>query len=162
NLTPANILTGSLLLNYTSDHRQGLSFLDPVETTVNRRQTLYFTSIKDQIYFPGGALTEIGFAATRGFLRESPQGQQTFDITPFGKRGNYFVDLMRRSDREQWITSTYFAPMHAFGSHQLRIGLDAERSAFSLDAARHDYRVLREDLSVARYVRFLGDGSTGK
>ena len=162
NLTPSNILTGSLLLNYTADHRYGLSFLDPAETTVNRRQTLYVGSIKDQIYFAGGALTEVGVAISRGFLREAPQGQELFDITPFGKRGNYFVDLSRQSDREQWIANTFLAPVHALGAHQLRFGLDAERSAFDLAAQRHDYRVLREDLSVARYVSFLGDGSTAK
>jgi hypothetical protein len=162
NLSPSNILTGSLLVNYTGDHRTGLSFLDPVETTVNRRQTLYFTSAKDQVYFPGGALTEMGFAVSRGFLRESPQGQETFDITPFGKRGNYFVDLTRRSGREQIISNTYLAPMHWHGAHQLRFGADAERSFFDLATDRHDYRVLREDLSVARYVRFLGNGASSK
>src|SRR5437867_1732060 len=67
NLAPSNILIGSLLVNYVDQNRNGLSFLDPVETTINRRQNLYFTSIKDQIYFRNGALTEVGFAASRGF-----------------------------------------------------------------------------------------------
>src|SRR5262249_46330214 len=95
-------------------------------------------------------------------LRESPQGNKTFDITPFGKSGNYFVDLSRQSGREQWIGSAYLPSVRWFGSHQLRFGADAERDSFDLDARRHDYRVLREDLSVARYVRFLGDGFTSK
>ncbi|MGH9659806.1 MAG: carboxypeptidase regulatory-like domain-containing protein, partial [Bryobacteraceae bacterium] len=35
NLTPANIVTASLLYNYTDADRTGLSFLEPAETTVN-------------------------------------------------------------------------------------------------------------------------------
>jgi len=162
NLAPSNILTGSILVNYGGDSRNGLSFLNPVETTINRRQNLYFGSVKDQIFFSGGALTEVGFAATRGFLRESPQGQLTFDITPSGKRGNYFVDSKRQSDRQQWVSSTYLPTWHAAGTHQLRFGVDAQRSSFDLVADRHDYRVLREDQSVARYVSFLGAGLTRK
>lgn len=162
NLNPSNILTGSLLVNYAFDDQRGLSFLDPVETTVNRRQNLYFTSIRDQIYFPGGALIELGFAATRGFLRESPQGRETFDITPGGKRGNYFVDSKRHSDRQQFLSSAYLPAMNWFGAHQLRFGIDAQRYSFDLFAYRHDYRVLRDDLSLARHVRFLGSGLTRK
>jgi hypothetical protein len=162
NLAPSNILTGSVLVNYVDENRNGLSFLDPVETTINRRQNLYFTSIKDQIYFHNGALTELGFGASRGFARESPQGQQIYEILPSGKRGNYFVDLTRHSNREQWVSNTYLPAMHAWGAHQLRFGLDGQRSGFDLDASRHDYQVLREDLSVARYVSFAGDGFTAK
>jgi len=162
NLTPANILTGTLLLNRSSEDRHGLDFLDPVETTTSIRQDLYFTSVKDQIYFAGGALTEIGLAVSTTSLRDSPQGQQTFDISPFGKSGNYFVDLRRHSDRQQLISNTYLPARRLFGEHRLRFGADAQRSAFHLLANRHDYRVLREDLSVARYVSFLGNGFTSR
>ena len=162
NLSPSNILTGSLLVNYGDDTRNGLSFLNPVETTVNRRQNLYFISIKDQIYFHNGALTEVGFAGSSGFARESPQGQQIFEILPAGQRGNYFVDLTRHSDRQQWVSNTYLPPIHFSGVHQLRFGVDGQRSGFDLSAVRHDYQVLREDLSVARYVHFEGNGFTSK
>src|SRR2546429_3642340 len=63
--SPSNILTGSLLVNFVDENRNGLSFLDPVETTVDRRQNLYFTSVKDQIYFHNGALTEVDRKSTR-------------------------------------------------------------------------------------------------
>src|SRR4029453_19021907 len=162
NLAPANILTGSLLVNYVNERRSGLSFLDPVETTVNRRQSLYFASIKDQIYFRSGALIEFGAAASRGFTRESPQGRETFEILPFEKRGNYFVDTPRRSNRQQWVSNTYLPAMHAFGAHQLSFGVDGQISEFRLAADRHDYQVRREDFSVARYVRFAGNGLTSK
>jgi hypothetical protein len=37
-----------------------------------------------------------------------------------------------------------------------------QSSGFKLAADRHDYQVLREDLSVARHVRFAGSGFTSK
>src|SRR2546429_2904347 len=126
--SPSNILTGSLLVNFVDENRNGLSFLDPVETTIDRRQNLYFTSVKDQIYFHNGALTEVGVAVSTGFTRESPQGNKTFEILPSGKRGNYFVDLTRRSSRQQWVSNTFLPAMHLFGSHQLRFGVDGQSS----------------------------------
>jgi hypothetical protein len=162
NLTPSNILTGSFLYNYIDQDRSGLSFLNPVETTLNRRQNLYFTSIKDQIYFAGGTLTEIGLGFSREYLRESPQGQQVFDILPSGERGNFFRDLTQHADRQQVTSNTYLPARRAFGAHHLRFGVDVQRSGFDQFASRHDYRVLREDLSIARYVHFLGNGFTSK
>lgn len=162
NLTPSNILTGSLLYNYIDRTRNGLSFLNPVETTVNLREDLYFTSIKDQKYFSSGALTEIGFAGSRDFRQSSPQGDQTFEILPSGARGNYFVNLTRHADRQQWLSNTYLPARHAWGAHQVRFGADVQRSGFDQSADRHDYRVLREDFSVARSVSFLGSGFTSK
>lgn len=162
NLTSANILTGSMLINWIDRSRFGLSFLDPVETTIDRRQHLYLGSIKDQIYFGKGALLELGFAESRTMTRDSPQGQQTFEILPWGKRGNYFVDLTRHTNRRQWIAHATLPSVQGFGSHQLRVGVDAQQSSFTQLAHRHDYRVLRNDLSVARYVSFAGDGSLGK
>ncbi len=162
NPTPSNILTGSLLYNYIDETRNGLSFLDPVETTLNMRQDLYFTSIKDQVYFHNGALTEFGLAASREYLQSSPQGNQVFEILPTGERGNYFEGITERADREQWLSNTYLPTMHAWGAHQLRFGADIERSGFDQSADRHEYRVLREDSSIARNVQFFGNGFTSK
>ena len=142
NLTPSNILTGSLLYNYIDLSRNGLSFLNPVETTVNRRQDLYFVSLKDQMYFHNGALTEFGFASSRQYSQSSPQGNQVFEILPTGEQGNYFENLTQRADqREQWMSSTYLPAMHALGAHHLRFGVDVQRSGFDQSANRHEYRV---------------------
>ncbi len=162
NLTAANILTGSLLLNFVDRDRNGLTFMDPVETTTNLRQNLYMASIKDQIYFGRGALLEIGFAQTRTMTREDPQGGQTFEILPWGKRGNYFVDINRHTLRRQWLASAILPTVQKYGAHQISIGFDAQQSWFDQLAQRHDYLVLRNDLSIARHVTFAGNGLIGK
>jgi hypothetical protein len=156
NLTPANILTGSFLLNLSDLNRNGLSFLNPAETTTSHRQTLYMSTLRDQAYFSGGALLDVGFSDTRTLLRDIPQGSALFQITPFGSRGNYFVDLDRHSYRQQWVANLFLPTLHLAGTHQLKFGIDFEREAFHQQVARHDYEVLRADNSVARYVQFAG------
>ncbi len=63
------------------------------------------STLRDQHYFGGGALLDFGFADTRGLVRDLPQGDQIFQITPFGDLGNYFAALDRHFYRQQgWPT----------------------------------------------------------
>jgi hypothetical protein len=157
NLTPANILTASFLVNYVNRDRIGLSFVNPVEATTNQTQRLYVTTVRDQIYFGGGALVEIGFADTRGVSRDEPQGTTLFEITPLGNRGNYFVNQDQHLYRDQWLANLFLPTRHLAGTHQLKFGIDFEREAFHQQVSRHDYEVLRDDNSVARLVQFMGN-----
>jgi hypothetical protein len=105
NLSASNILYTGLLINSWNSPRTGLSALDPWETTVDRRLRQWFFYVKDQIYFKRGALAEIGYAANRTFGREIPQGQGLYLLTPEGKRGNSFVDAVRKARRDQWLVT---------------------------------------------------------
>jgi len=155
NVRENQILTGSFLVNLRDSKRTGLSFLDPAETTVNRRQRLLIGTIKDQ-FLIGGGLLEIGFAQTGAWLRSSPQGAQPYVITPFGASGNFFRDETRRSEREEWLVNGFLKPVHWHGTHQIEIGADIERSSLDDLLVRHDLSVVREDTSVVRDVHFLG------
>ncbi|HYW46377.1 MAG TPA: carboxypeptidase regulatory-like domain-containing protein [Bryobacteraceae bacterium] len=156
NLTPSNILTGSFLYNLDDRSHYGLSFLNPVEATTSNRQTLYMSTIRDQMYFGGGELLDVGFADSRGLVRDIPQGNQLYQITPAGDRGNYFVNLDRHYYRQQWIANLFLPTAHFRGTHQLKFGIDFEREAFHQTTLRHDYEVLDADNSVTRYVTFSG------
>jgi hypothetical protein len=156
NLTPGNILTGGFLLNMAENSRIGLSFLNPAETTTDNRQTLFMSNLRDQAYLPGGVLLELGFADTRGLSRNVPQGTDLFQITPFGERGNYFVSLDRHFYRQQEVVNLFLPVKRFAGTHLFKLGMDVEREAFHQTVIRHDYEVLRDDLSVARYVTFSG------
>ena len=158
NLTPSTIFTGSYLINYIDRRNKGLSMLEPLEATVNRRQTLNMAAMRSQSYLSRGYLLEFGFAASRVVVRESPQGTRTYEITPAGRRGNYFVDLARLADRQQWLATVHFPALEGRGRHLLRIGADLQRSGFTQHTERHDYRVLRNDWTVAREVSFIGEG----
>jgi len=156
NLTPSNILTGGFLYNLADVSRMGLSFLTPVEATTNHRQTLYMSTIRDQQYWSDGTLLDLGFADSRGLLRDLPQGEQIYQITPFGNRGNYFVNLDRHFYRQQEVANLFLPTLHSAGTHQLKFGIDLEREAFHQTTKRHDYEVLRDDNTLARYVTFEG------
>ena len=157
NLTPSNILTAGFLANYMDGRRTGLSFLNPVEATTNQHQELFVATVRDQIYLARGLLVDFGFADTRGVLSQSPQGNQLYEITPFGNRGNYFVNLDRHIYRQQWNSNVFLPALQLAGSHQFKFGVDFEREAFHQEVLRHDYQVLRTDNSVARYVTFQGN-----
>ncbi len=155
NLTPANILTASFLYNRADSNRNGLSILNPVETTTNSRQALYMSTIRDQHYF-GGALLDVGFADTRGLLRNPPRGDLIYEITPSGNRGNYFSGVNRHWYRQQTTANLFLPTVHFYGDHHLKFGVDVERESFHQQVERHDYEVLRDDNSVARLVTFAG------
>jgi hypothetical protein len=161
NVTPGNILTASLLVNYADANRSGLSFFSPAETTLDRRQNLFMTTLKDQVYLRR-ALIEFGFADTRSVARESPQGGAPFEFLPSGRRGNYFVDLTRHTGRRQWTASATLPSFTWRGSHELRLGADFQHASFDQFADRRGYSVLRNDASMARRVTFHGAGMRAK
>src|SRR5262249_16173792 len=147
NLTPGNILTGSFLYNLSDRDHVGLSFLNPIETTTWNRQTLYVSSLRDQVYLGHGALLDLGFADTRTLVRTVPEGDQIYQMTPFGNRGNYFVNQSRHAYRQQALGNVFLPVLHFHGSHQVQFGADFEREAFHEEDLRHPYEILRQDES---------------
>src|SRR5450756_358869 len=156
NLTPANILTASFLYNLTDTNPVSYTHLRAHETTTNIRQATYMSTIRDQHYF-GGALLDIGFADTRGLLRNPPRGNAIYEITPSGNLGNYFSGVNRHWYRQQATANLFLPTLHFHGEHHLKFGVDVERESFHQQVERHDYEVLRDDNSVARLVTFAGN-----
>ena len=157
-LTPANVVTGGILFNVTDNTRYGLSNLNPAESTTDARQMLLMSTLRDQHYFSGGALLEAGFADTRGFLHSSPQGgDQLFQITPDGNRGNYFENLNRHFYRQQAVSNLFLPTVRLAGKHQVKFGVDFERESFHQQTNRRDYELLDDQGNVTRYVTFAGD-----
>ncbi len=162
NLTASNIVTASLLVNYGDDRLHGLSFLDPVETTVNQRSNLFHGSLHDLQFFRGGSLLEAGFAETHGFFRSSPQGTLPFVITPYGDRGNYFADQTRNTRRAQGFLNFSFRKYRAFGSHQLKVGVDAEHVDLDQITQRHEYDLVGPARNALRTIQFRGSPALSK
>jgi len=156
-ITPANVMTGGILINLTDNSRYGLSYLNPAESTTNTRQMLLMSTIRDQQYLSGGALLEAGFSDTRGFLHSSPQGDQLFEITPTGNHGNYFEDLNRHFYRQQAVSNLFLPTVRLAGTHQVKFGVDFERESFHQQTNRHDYELLDDMGNVTRFVTFSGD-----
>jgi len=155
NIRENQILTGSYLINLSDARKIGLSVLTPEEATINRRQNLQVATVKDQ-FLMGGGLLEVGLAVTTGYFRASPQGSNSYVITPFGASGNFFRDETLHSNRQEWLVNEYLKPLQWHGTHQIAVGVNGERSSLDQLLYRRDVAVVRVDGSLVRDVHFLG------
>lgn len=158
NLTASNIVTIGLLFNYWYAPRNGLTFLDPRETTVDRRSRQWFGYVKDQQFFRRGALVEWGFASSRTFSRETPQGDSPYLITPYGRRGNSFANAVRDASRDQLVVNSFLPSLNWFGGHQLKIGGDLLRLSYSQNIHRSGIEWVDLSGALLRQVKFYGLG----
>ena len=158
NLSPRDILFIGLLFNYYFAPQNGLSYLDPRETTIDRRSNQWFGYIKHQHSFSHSSLIELGFAASRTFSRETPQGDTPYQITPSGRLGNYYVNAKRVGERQQVLTNFYLPPFRLLGVHQLKAGADGVRLDYAQNIRRGPIDYIGLDGDVFRQVNFLGSG----
>jgi hypothetical protein len=149
-------VTASFLYDRGNVWRDGLSILNPAETTVNQRSALLVGTIKDQFVIDGN-LIEAGFANTRNFVRDSPLGSAPYEITPYGTSGNFFKDQSSRTSRQEGLVNAVFRPLRAGGgTHQIRIGTDIEASTLRQMILRHELSVVGADNDLVRSVVFDG------
>ncbi len=158
NVTPSNILFTSLLANLWLAPNSGLSPLDPLQTTVDRRVRQWFASVKDQMYFGGGALLEVGYASNRTFSRENPQGLGIFEYTPYGRRGFSFINGRRTSSRDQFLANAFLPSFRWLGEHRLKTGIDLDLLNYWQDLHRTGFEYYRADNTPTRSVMFVGSG----
>ncbi|MBI2688428.1 MAG: TonB-dependent receptor [Acidobacteria bacterium] len=159
NLSPSNVLTVGLLFNYWFAPRNGLSALDPRETTVDRRSRQWFGYVKEQKSFQRGALVEVGYAVSRTFNREVPQGDSLYIVTDNGRRGNYYANSEREAKREQAIVNAYLPVFLWRGSHQFKVGGDLLWLGYNQTIQRTGILFEGIDSTPLRSVLFYGSGS---
>ncbi len=143
NLTNHNLLTASFLSNYYHDQYSGLSFLQPQATTSTDAETAYFGSLKDQYYFPGGALLETGFAVTQYSSTLTPQGIGPYIKTTGAAAGNYYLHQNAASRRTQGLANFYLAPRQWHGRHDIKVGTDLDRLTYAAEFLRQPISFLR-------------------
>lgn len=158
NLTASQILHTGFLVNVFTAPRTGLSALEPMEATIDRRRRQYFFYVKDQIYLTSKALLEIGFATNRTFGREIPQGHGLYELTAYGRGGNYYVDAVRKSARDQITANGFLPAFERWGHHQVKAGLDLNRLNYWQDVRRTGYLNFSERGSLLRRTVFGGSG----
>jgi hypothetical protein len=162
NLTPSNILSFGFLASGWRASRTGLSALDPVPTTVDRRSRQWFEYVKDQVYFGHGALIEFGLASNRTFTRQIPQGTDLYIESPTGRSGNFYISGNQQAEREQYLTNVFLPGFHFLGAHQFKTGIDLDRVRYSQDLHRTGFEWRRADNSIVRMVTFGGNGQLGR
>lgn len=162
NLTQANRLTGSFLINRFRSKHAGLSRFDPVETTRNLDQTVYLFTVRDQAYLSNGLLVEVGLGVSRFRSEGRPLGTLPFVIRPEGTSGNFFETGTARSGRVQWITNIIAPPQEWHGRHEFKLGVDFDQVTDRQFFDRRPFTILREDGTRAHEVMFSGAPPFGR
>jgi len=158
NLTPSNLLFGDFLINQDNQNHYGLGVLDPDSTTITERASEYFWSLKDQIYFGHGFIVELGVAQNRFDLRQIPQGDALYVISPEGRGGNYFVNSNERSRRDQLLANVFLPHFDAAGVHQIKAGAGLDRLNYNADLRRTGYEQIGLDGQLLSSTVFEGSG----
>src|SRR5262249_33592384 len=154
NATPSQILFGDFVVNYLFAPQNGLDAVNPLSTTADRRARTWFTSVKEQIYLRRGMLLEIGDAENRTDLRVIPQGDAFYQVTPFRRVGNYFVDSAQQSHRGQFLTNLFLPSFEFLGHHQWKTGVDLDRLNYWQDVRRTGIDVFNVAGNLVRQTTF--------
>lgn len=157
-LTPRQTLSSSFVADYLSVLNSGLSPLDPIETTLDRKSQRYFFSIKDQILLSPESVLDLGYAAYRSTYRGVPQGGAPYRITFRGREGNYPIATHLVSGRDEF-RSNLFVPVRWLGQHQLSAGGNLSRTRYLQDVRRSVIGYLRVDGTLSRELSFAGTGA---
>ena len=159
NLTPTNRLFTSFLVNSSAAEGTGLSALDPYSTSVDRRSRTWFFNLKHELYLSHGSVLEWGYAEDRTLNRQIPQGDAFYDITPYGHRGNYFLNSKQDALRRQWLANFTARAFRLLGSHQLRAGVDLDRTDYDAVNHRAGYDLFGLEGTLLSQVTFQGSGT---
>jgi hypothetical protein len=159
NLSDRNVLTAGFLINHFQSGRDGLSRFSPLETTTNLRDSAYLVTLKDQLYMPGGALLEVGFAVNQFHDEEQPRGNLPYKLSPEGTRGNFFKTSSATAQRLQGIATLTLPSARWHGVHEFKFGADLDRIAYDQSAARNTILILRENGTLSRQIAFAGSAS---
>ncbi|WP_109484756.1 TonB-dependent receptor [Occallatibacter savannae] len=154
NVTPSSIVSAGLLTNAYHSLYDGLSSLNPRQSTTKRNTIAWMPYLRDQWSFKSGALFDAGiaFLSIRDGFVPHPDGP--FRITPEIYLGSYFQALTGRSQRVQGNAALYLPPQHWQGQHNIKLGIDIDRVVYSEHQFLAPINYLREDGTLLRQSTF--------
>ena len=150
NLGHANSLTTALLFNDFHSPYDGISALSPQQTTDNHDIVAWLPYARDQQSFKNGVMLDTGFGVMRYREGFEPHGSLPFDLTPETQLGSDFDNTTTRSQRVEGYENVYLPPRHLLGSHQFRLGTDADHIGFTENVTLAPVNYLREDGTLTR------------
>lgn len=102
NVTNRDIVTTSFLVNDLHDQYFGLSPLSPQTANPKEAESAYVASVKEQHYFPGKELLEVGIAFDQYNVRTTPFGTSPYFVNSEDQAGgNYYLSEQTHADRWQ-------------------------------------------------------------
>src|SRR5262249_6135383 len=117
---------------------------NPADTTSVSRLSADIVSVKDQHYFSGGELLELGFGFNSYRAEQVPFGSEPYIVTPDGTAGNFYLFSHSRARRLQGVAHLYLSTTQWRGKHQLTLGIDLDRLSYHPVFDRRSITFLRE------------------
>jgi hypothetical protein len=154
NATPRNIVSTGLLFNDYHSPYDGLSSLNPQQSTTQRDTIAWLPYGRDQHNFRNGALLDAGLGVVRFRDGYEPYGDTPFELTPELPSGSYFENLASQSQRVDGNVALYLPARQWLGRHDLKAGIDADHIGFHEDISRAPISYLREDRTLLRQSTF--------
>ncbi|MGA7522009.1 MAG: TonB-dependent receptor [Acidobacteriaceae bacterium] len=150
NLGSRNTLTAALLWNDFHSPYDGLSAINPQQSTDNHDIVAWLPYLQEQHSFRNNMLVNTGFGVMRYREGFEPHGNLPYDVTPELPTGSNFESSTSRSQREEGYLNLYFPPVHWQGSHQLRAGIDLDHVGSRETDTFAPINYLREDRTLLR------------
>jgi hypothetical protein len=150
NLGSRNSLTANLLWNVFHSPYDGLSALNPQQSTDNHDIIAWLPYLQEQHSFRNNILVNTGFGVMRYREGFEPHGTAPYDVTPELPTGSNFDNSTSRSQREQGYINLFFPPVHWNGSHELRAGIDVDHVGSRENDTFAPINYLREDRTLLR------------
>ncbi|MFZ0429390.1 MAG: TonB-dependent receptor [Acidobacteriota bacterium] len=154
NWSPTRVLTASALVNRQHSDYPELSRFRPLETTTRRRSDASLLTVRQQFFLQNQAVLEGGFGVYTSNSLEDPLGDAPYTILASGYSGNYYRSLDTLARRTQGLLRLTLPPITWHGRHVFRMGTDVDRLTYRFDSSRRSIRILREDGTLSREVRF--------
>jgi hypothetical protein len=126
-ISDKNLLTGTMHAAPQRMDWVNLDYFNPQPTTPDARTSNYTGVLADHLSIFGGIL-ETNFSVTQFDANVWGQGTADLQLTPEGNFGDYFATQQRKATRIGGTTAFSFAPWHAWGTHNIRIGADVAGS----------------------------------
>jgi len=150
NLNSRNTLTANLLWNVFHSPYDGLSAINPQQSTDKHDIIAWFPYLLEQHSFRNNILVNTGFGVLRYREGFEPHGNLPYDVTPELPSGSDFESATGRSQREQGYINLFFPPIHKIGSHELRAGINLDHLGSRENETFAPINYLREDGSLLR------------
>ena len=156
-VAPRQTLSSGLVADFLIAPRFGLSPLDPMEATYDRRARRYFFTLKHQVALSPDSALDLGYAAYRSMYWAEPRGTANYRITSTGRTGNYPIAVFQDTGRDEF-RANLLIPGDWLGRHQFKAGANLGFTHYGQDTRRRPIEYIRADGTRASLRSFRGSG----
>lgn len=158
-MSPHELVTVNFILFPLRHEFANISSLVPQSASSNNGQRGASLSLTHRYLLQSGGVATTLVQYTKFDSSAYGQGSDDMLVTPNGFGGNYFNSWSRTSNQTQVLQTYQFPRKEWKGKHELKVGGDFVRRAYSGSSHSHPIRILRADGTLATQLGFMGAGN---